>query len=80
MWGEGGRPARRRWWDVTASGIWGGVSGFVSWKIRLFGFGEGGKCGAGGEEGSWGEWQGMHGERVRDGDWGTYDRSVIIHF
>ena len=30
MWGAGGRPARRRWCDVTASGIWGGVSGFVS--------------------------------------------------
>ena len=37
MRGEGGRPARRRWCDVTASGIWWGKDRFVSGAC-LFGF------------------------------------------
>ena len=40
MRGAGGRPARRRWWDVTASGIWGG-EGYLLEGGRLIGFREG---------------------------------------
>ncbi len=62
--GAGGRPARRRWWDVTASGIW-RTSGFVRSVFVWFGFG--------GEESA--EYEGRnvvggmagHGERVVGG-------------